>query len=83
MVHSIRQGEGGEQGDALMPLLFALGQHRALDAARDRLLPGERLFAFLDDIYAVSAPERTAAVYTILAEELWRHCVGRRPSNNN
>ena len=28
-VHRVRQGEGGEQGDALMPLLFSLGQHRA------------------------------------------------------
>ena len=24
----VRQGEGGEQGDPLMPLLFSLGQHR-------------------------------------------------------
>ena len=29
-VHTIVQGEGGEQGDALMPLLFSLGQHKAL-----------------------------------------------------
>ena len=26
----IPQGEGGEQGDPLVPLLFALGLHRAL-----------------------------------------------------
>ena len=32
-VHRIPQGEGGEQGDALMPLLFALGQHSALEEA--------------------------------------------------
>ena len=25
-VHKIPQGEGGEQGDAMMPLLFSLGQ---------------------------------------------------------
>ena len=31
-VHSIPQGEGGEQGDPLMPLLFCLGQHPALGA---------------------------------------------------
>ena len=30
----IPQGEGGEQGDPLMPLLFALGLHRALTAVR-------------------------------------------------
>ena len=31
-VHDIHQNEGGEQGDALMPLLFSLGQHPALQA---------------------------------------------------
>ena len=29
VVHNIPQGEGGEQGDTLMPLLFAVGQHQA------------------------------------------------------
>ena len=43
---SIHQGEGGEQGDALMPLLFALGQHSALDAIQENLEDGEHLFAF-------------------------------------
>ena len=41
----IPQGEGGEQGDALMLLMFALG-HSALDAVISRLQEGERLFAF-------------------------------------
>ena len=72
-VHRILQAEGGEQGDPLMPLLFSLGQHAALEAVRARLLPGERLFAFLDDIYATSGPERTAEIYAIIVEELWRH----------
>ena len=45
-VHHIDQGEGEEQGDALVPLWFSLGQHAALEAVRARLLPGERLFAF-------------------------------------
>ena len=40
----IAQGEGGEQGDPLMPLLFALGQHAALEAVQGRLLDGEKLF---------------------------------------
>ena len=31
-VHDILQGEGGEQGDPLMPALFALGQHEAPEA---------------------------------------------------
>ena len=32
-VHTISKGEGGEQGDAIMPVLFALGQHEALQRA--------------------------------------------------
>ena len=31
------QGEGGEQGDPLMPLLFSLGQHRALVVVQAQL----------------------------------------------
>ena len=49
----IQKGEKGEQGDPLMPLLFSLGQHRALVHVRASLRRGERLFAFLDDIYVV------------------------------
>ena len=52
-VHEIVQGEGGEQGDPLIPTLFALGQHAALVAVQDILFPSEKLFAFLYDIYAV------------------------------
>ena len=33
-VHTINQGEGGEQGDPLMPLLFAVGQHPVLVAGK-------------------------------------------------
>ena len=36
-VHDVQQGEGGEQGDALMPALFALGQHNALVTLQLRL----------------------------------------------
>ena len=53
IVHSIPQGEGGGQGDPLMPLLFSLGQHRALQAVAAQLQDGEKLFAFLDDICVV------------------------------
>ena len=42
VVHSIQQGEGGEQGDALMPLLFCVGQHSALEAVQASLLPSRR-----------------------------------------
>ena len=42
-VHSIPQGEGGEQGDAMMLLLFCLGQQEALQAGQRQLQAGERL----------------------------------------
>ena len=71
MVHSVRQGEGGEQGDALMPLFFSVGQHSALEATQRVLHPDKRLFAFLDDIYLVSKPERVGEVHKEIERELW------------
>ena len=74
VVHEVLQGEGGEQGDALMPALFSLGQHDALVAIQGRLAQDERLMAFLDDIYAVGdRPERSGAAYTAIQEELRTH----------
>ena len=72
-VHTIDQGEGGEQGDPLMPLLFAVGQHPALVATQERLGANEWIFAYLDDIYILSRPERVGAVYAVLQDELLRH----------
>ena len=69
-VHEIRQGDGGDQRDALTPALFSLGQHGALEAIQARLRPSERLMAFLDDIWCVSSPERTPAGFTAIQEEL-------------
>ena len=65
VIHTIRQGEGGEQGDALMPLLFALGHHSALEAIQEELHEGEHLLAFHDDIYTTSSPERVGSVYAL------------------
>ena len=53
-IHSIPQGEGGEQGDAMMPLLQSLGQHGALQDVSRRLGHGEHVFAFLGDTYRVA-----------------------------
>ena len=69
----IPQGEGGEQGDPFMPLLFSLGQHSALNAVTSRLEEGERLFAYLDDLHVMCDPRRVSEVHSILEEELWRH----------
>ena len=73
VVHDVAQGEGGEQGDPMMPLLFSLGQHAALMAVQRQLAAHEKVFAFLDDVYVVTSPDRVLAVYTILQAELWRH----------
>ena len=53
MSHEIAQGEGGEQGDPLMPMLFALGLHPALRAAQARMRAGERIFFCLDDVHVM------------------------------
>ena len=71
--HLIQQGEGGEQGDPLMPLLFSLGQRSALHSLQSFLLPGEQLFAYLDDIYVVCSPERVGAIFTRLESDLESH----------
>ena len=54
-------------------MLFALGQHRALEAVQRRLRDNEKLSAFLDDVYVVCTPDRVADVLAILAQELLRH----------
>ena len=73
VAHEVRQAEGGEQGDPLMPGLFALAQHPALLAAQQSLQEGEAIFAFLDDIYVISAPERTRPLFNVLRTALWDH----------
>ena len=44
--HEIHQGEGGEQGDPLMPALFSLGQHPALVEVKQHMISGEYMFVF-------------------------------------
>ena len=68
--HDVFQGEGGEQGDPLMPALFALAQHDALEAAAGQLREGERLLAFLDDLYVVTSRDRDRAAFETVAEEV-------------
>ena len=68
ITHNIPQGEGGEQGDPLMPLLFSLGLHKSLTSVSDKLLASEKIFAFLSDIYLVCHPERV-----VVRQELQMH----------
>ena len=71
--HIVHQGEGGEQGDPLMPLLYSVGQHRALEAISGELLASEKLLAYLDYTYVITKPDR---VYTAVRQNLWIHaCV--------
>ena len=41
-------------------------------AVKAELRDGEVLFAFLDDVYAVCAPNRTREVFALLTHHLWR-----------
>ena len=59
----VSQGEGGEQGDALMPALFSLGLSLALREARADLQEGETAFAFLDDVYLLVKRENARAMF--------------------
>ena len=68
--HEIQQGEGGEQGDPLMPALYAVGQHRALLQVHSELQAGENLFAYLDDIYLTCPPERAGALFASITAAL-------------
>jgi hypothetical protein len=60
--HEIVQGEGGEQGDSLMPAMFSVGLAGALREAQSRLGLGELVLAYLDDIYIVTRPERAPSL---------------------
>ena len=71
--HVITQAEGGEQGDPLMPALFALGQRPALREVQRQLAPNEYLMVFLDDIYVAVTPQRVRPVYGLLATHLHHH----------
>ena len=61
--HEITQGEGGEQGDPLMPALFSLGQHNALQQAVTELHQKDHLLGFLDDIYVIITRARAADAF--------------------
>ena len=71
--HEIAQGEGGEQGDPLMPALYAIAQQPALREVQAALREGEAIFAYLDDTYIVAAPERVKELYERYRAALWSH----------
>ena len=65
------QAEGGEQGDPLMPALFALGIAPALAALQAEMHTAERVRAFLDDVYVTSPPPRVAHLLGRLQHHLF------------
>ena len=69
-VHSIPQGEGGEQGDPFMPALFCLGLHDALAQAQSSLQEGEYLFAYLDNTYLFTSRERARPAYDAVSSAI-------------
>ena len=73
VTHRIPQGEGGEQGDALMPALFCLGLHDALHRANEQLLQGEILVAYLDDLYLLTSKQRARTACDVVTREIREH----------
>ena len=72
--HEIAQGDGGEQGDAMMPALFCLALKAALQEIQAGLPAGATILAYLDDIYLVCEPEDTALIFHMVREILGRTC---------
>ena len=70
----ICQAEGCEQGDALAPALFSLGQHDGLERAAAELRPGEELLAYLDDLYVITSSARAKPVLDVVATRVEEHC---------
>ena len=62
--------KGGANMGTLSCPSFSLAIHNALNEAKQEMLDGEELFAFLDDVYIVSSPERTRHLYNLVAEKL-------------
>ena len=77
----VTQAEGGEQGDPLMPLLFSIAIHAALEEVASHLEDGEQLCAFLDDVYVLCLPHRVVPLFKVFARvsgQSRRHQTPRR-----
>ena len=72
-MQDIPQGEGGDQGDPLMPLLFSFVLHPSLRSAANLLREREKTIAFLDDVCIVCTPDRVLEVFRIVENSLWTH----------
>ena len=59
----VRQGEGGEQGDLLIPASFCLGIHDALHNINSSLHANEYVVAYLDDVYIIAGRDCTKTIH--------------------
>ena len=73
--HELIQAEGGEKGDQLIPRLYAVGVHPALQAAHSQLQPGEELIAFLDHTYMVSRQTAGCQPWKLMVTAAFIHIV--------
>ena len=60
-----------EQGEAMMPLLYSVGQNEALQVAHRSMRDGEHLMAVLDDVYMASDPDRVGPAHATVQDSLW------------
>jgi len=66
----IKQAEGGEQGDALMPALFSLGIQGALEASSRELGGASTIFAYLDDVYVLTHKDNAAEAFRVVSRNI-------------
>ena len=55
----------------MMPLVFSVSQHEALQVAHRGMQDGEHLMAFLDDVYMAFDPDHVGPVYATVQDSLW------------
>ena len=74
-----RSGPSPKQTDPLMPLLFSIAIHTALEEAAAHLADGEQLCVFLDDVHVFCLPCRSAVqVVARVSGQSRRHQTPRR-----
>ena len=71
--HRIPQGKGGEQGDPLMPALYALGQHDGLAEGARQLHDDDFVVAYLPDLYVRTTRERAATAFEAVTRAVHAH----------
>ena len=69
--HVVNQADCGEQGKALMPLLFSIGIQGALEVVAGQLQDGDHVFAFLDDVNFLCQPHLVHTLHGMVEAVLW------------